>query len=71
MSVLDHKMIRRYRVWTGGANHPRGLGFIITQAETQQAPTPMASGSSSAIPRGVVPNVVQLEIDGWFYNIES
>lgn len=71
MPMLDHKMIRRYRVWTGDANHPRGLGFIITQAETQQALATTISGSSSVVRRGVVPDVVQREIDGWFYNIES
>lgn len=72
--VLDHKLISRYKVWTGGANHPRGLGFIIPQAAASPSPpaqAPLAYGPSSAAHRGVVPEAVQREIDGWFYNIES
>lgn len=64
MPVLDHKMIMRYKVWNGGENNPRGLGFIIPQPDPQHAPKPMASGSSSVVPRRVVSKEVQHKIDG-------
>lgn len=67
MSVLDHKMIMRYKVWNSGENHLRGLGFILPQ----QAPNPTVSGSYLAVPRHVVSEEVQHEVDGWFYNIEA
>lgn len=74
MPVLDHKLISRYKVWIGGANHPRGLGFIIPQVAPAQDPPPQAPPTyspSTAAHRGVVPEAVQREIDGWFYNMES
>lgn len=27
-AVIDHATISRYKVWEGGASHPRGAGFI-------------------------------------------
>lgn len=38
MSVIDHTIIQRYKIWEGGESRPRGKGFILNQQRLEESP---------------------------------